>query len=446
MISMRQWISRLSYSVGKSDIMTCLCELEPLQWLSRDEVMDRQRQDLYNLLEYANAHVSYYQDLFKQIGFHPSDFTADPACFAQLPILTKKTVQQNFDRLVTTDVQKKRGMVKVKTGGTTGEPMWLMYDSTYRTYNTAHVYQEMVWAGWELGQPQAWLWGHPVVGAGAKIPFLKQAKDWLANRIESNAFHITDKSLERLAVQLERQPNAQLWSYVSTMYRFAQFLEQRGHRIRLQAAHTAAEPLYDDKRAFIEQVLGCKVFNSYSCVEIGSIAAECEQHNGLHIRTRNCYLEVLRDGQPVSDGEEGEFVLTNLINYGFPLIRYKVEDWGRKSVDACPCGRGLPLLQIVEGRTIDHFKTRNGRLVWGAFVIPMVPLLGAIQQYQIVQETVDSLVFRVIPAGPMDEARFADIQQAVKTVLGENVAARLEFVDSLPKTPTGKHRYTISQV
>lgn len=446
MAPVRERITQSAYLLGKNDVTACLKELEKLGWLSQDEVAARQRREIENLLQYVNEHVPYYQDLFKQIGFHPSDFAADPACFSQLPTLSKQMVRQNFDRLVTTDPRRKEGAVKVKTGGTTGEPMWLMYDQAYRSYNTAHVYQEMIWAGWHLGQPQAWLWGHPVVGAGAKIPLLKQAKDWLANRIESNAFHITDKSLEHLTVQLERQPNAQLWSYVSTMYRFAQFLQQRGHRIRLQAAHTAAEPLYDDKRAFIEQVLGCKVFNSYSCVEIGSIAAECEQHNGLHLRTHNCYLEVLRDGRPVSAGEKGEFVLTNLINYGFPLIRYKVEDWGRKSVAACPCGRGLPLLQIVEGRTIDHFKTRDGRLVWGAFVIPMVPLLGPIVQYQIVQETVDRLAFRIIPAGPMDEARFADIQQAVKKVLGENVEARLEFVDSLPQTPTGKHCYTVSRI
>ncbi len=446
MTQVRQKIAQFVYAAGKSDIISALNELMRLEGPSRDEVLARQRQDLYDLLQYVNQHVPYYRDLFKQIGFSPADFAADPACFSKLPTLNKSIVQQNLDRLVTADATIRPKMIKVKTGGTTGEPMWLMYDPTYRAYNTAHVYQEMMWAGWQLGQTQAWLWGHPVVGAAARMPMIKRGKDWLANRIESNAFHITEESLERLAGQLEKRPGAQLWSYVSTMYRFAQFLQQRGHRIRLRAVHTAAEPLYDDKRAFIEQVLGCKVFNSYSCVEIGSIAAECERHNGLHMRTRNCYLEVLRDGQPVTDGEEGEFVLTTLTNRGFPLIRYRVEDWGRTSRQTCPCGRGLPLLEIVEGRTIDHFKTHDGRLVWGAFVIPMVPLLGPIRQYQIVQETLDSLIFRVIPNGPIDEARFQDIQDAVHKVLGENVMARLELVDSLPTTPTGKHRYTVSQV
>jgi len=278
------------------------------------------------------------------------------------------------------------------------------------------------------------------------VPGWLRFKDWLANRTESNAFHITDQSMELLARHLEQQPGGVLWSYVSTLYRFARFLEERGRTIRLRAAYTAAEPLYDAQRAYIENVLRCPVFNSYSCVEIGSIACECEQHQGLHIRPRNCYVEVLRDGTPTPDGEEGEFVLTTLTNYGFPLIRYRIEDWGRKTSRACPCGRGAPLLEVVEGRIIDHFRAPDGKLVWGAFVIPMMPLLGPIRQYQIVQQSETLLVFRVVKDGDLALEKFEDIRQAVRKVLGETVEARLEFVDSLPASPTGKHRYTVSEV
>jgi phenylacetate-CoA ligase len=421
-----------------------LDELNAMQWLSRDEIIARQRDQLQDLLEYVNAFVPYYRDLFKDIGFHPSDFAADPSCFAKLPLLEKGTIQQQRERFITTEESKRQALVKTKTGGTTGEPLWLMQDPVYRDYNTAHVYQEMMWSGWKLGQPQVWFWGHPVIGSQPHV--WMRLKDWIANRYEVNSFDITPARLEELATQLECHPHSELWSYVSTMYRFAQFLDQEGRAVKVHAAHTAAEPLYEPKRAFIERVLGCPVFNSYSCVEIGSIAAECDQHNGLHIRTRNCYVEVLREGKPVPDGEEGEFVLTSLTNYGFPLLRYRVEDWGRKSDQPCPCGRGLPILDIVEGRIIDHFKTKRGELVWGAFVIPMMPLLGPIKQYQIVQTSVDRLVFRIIKEGPIHQEKFEDIRRAVKKVLGHDVEAELEFVDSLPATPTGKHQYTICEI
>jgi phenylacetate-CoA ligase len=439
----RKGLTGLFYSITKPRVLDYLAKLNRLQWLPPEEHLNRQHRDLHTLLEYTNTFIPYYKNLFQTIGFHPSDFAHNPAVFSDLPFLTKAIIQENFDQLITTDPAKRKNLTRVKTGGTTGEPLWLMYDDNYRAYNTAHVYQEMTWSGWEVGHPQTWLWGHPVLGGKSN---LKQVKDWICNRFESNAFHITPQSMEKVARHLLQQPGGVLWSYVSTMYRFAQFLEEHSYRLKLRTAYTAAEPLYPHQRDYIEKILGCKVFNSYSCVEVGSIACECDHHNGLHIRTGNGYVEVLQNNQPVPDGQEGEFVITNLTNFGFPLIRYKVEDWGRKSVQTCPCGRGMPMLEVVEGRVVDHFKTRDGRLVWGAFVIPMVPYLGAIKQYQIVQKSVDLLEFRVIRNGAINLAKFEEIRQAVKTVMGNTVEASLEFVDTLPASPTGKHRYTISEV
>jgi phenylacetate-CoA ligase len=446
MASIRQQVANLFYFMGKRDVLRYLDELNRLQWQSENEILAQQRRQLQDLLEYANTYVPYYREMFKEVGFHPSDFAADPTTFQRIPLLTKQMIRQNHDRLITTEEPKRSTLIRTKTGGTTGEPLWLMQEPAYRDYNTAHVYHKMTWSGWQVGQPQAWLWGHAVIGAGSQPSISGRIKDWLANRLESNAFYMTEKSLEMFATQIERNPGCVLWSYVSTMYRFAEFLQQRGHCIRAHAVYTAAEPLYGHQRKLIEEVLGCRVFDNYSCVEIGSIACECEQHNGLHITTRNCYVEVLQNGQPAPDGEEGEFVLTNLTNYGFPLIRYQIEDWGRKSTKPCPCGRGLPMLKIVEGRIIDHFKAKDGRLVWAAFLIPMVPTLGPIKQYQIVQKSVDLLIFRIVKAGPINKEIFKKIQEAVKTVLGDDVEAKLEFVDSLPLTPTGKHRYTICEL
>lgn len=357
-------------------------------------------------------------------------------------------VRQNHDRLITTEEDLRRRLISTKTGGTTGEPLWLMQEPDYIDFNAAQYYHKMSWSGWDLGKPHAWLWGHAVVGAGAQATLATRAKDWLANRTRSNAFQMTKESMEQLASQLEKHPGGVIWSYASTLYRFAKFLQQRGHHIEVCGAYTGAEAVYEHQRELIEQTLGCDVFSSYSCVEIGSIACECEKHEGLHFSTRTCYLEVLRDGEPVPDGEEGEFALTSLTHYGFPLIRYKLEDWGKKSLRQCSCGRGLPLLDVVGGRILDLFKTRDGEYVNTWAVIPMVPLLGPVKQYQIVQKTVDLVVLRVVKAGPgpIDEERFKDIQKALKTILGDNVEARLEFVDSLPATPTGKHRFTVSEV
>ncbi len=424
----------------------CLEELNQLQWLSEDELTARQQRWLGQVLEYANTHIPYYRDLFAEIGFHPRDFVAQPDCFRDLPFLTKDAARQNYDRLVTTEPARQNSLIKAKTGGTTGEPMWFMQDGVYDDYRVAHNFFQMEWSGWRLGQPEGRLWGHVLAGDAGEKSALTRLKERLVSRFHSNAFHMTPESMEEFAVQLEKHPDAVVWSYVSTMYRFAQFVQDRGRPIKLHAVYTAAEPLYDYHREFIGEVFHCPVFNSYSSVETGDIACECDRHDGLHIMMRNCYLEVLRDGQPVPDGQEGEFVITNLTNLAFPLIRYKIEDGGIRRGTGCPCGRGLPMLEVVEGRIIDFFKMKDGDRVWGAFVIPMIPALGHIRQYQIVQQSLDQIVIRVVRQGPIDENQFAEIIRAFRVALGREVQVRLEDVDSLPSTPTGKHRYIVSEV
>jgi len=422
-------------------------KLNQLQWLSTDELIARQYQYLEQLLRYANTYVPYYRDLFEKIDFHPSDFSTDPACFQELPLLTKDIVREHRNQLITTEASRQAGFKPAKTGGTTGEPLRFMRDQQALDYTLAHLYHIMEWSGWRLGRPQGWLWGHMLTWADSEaVSIVAKLKSQLFNRRRSNAFHMTPESMEAFAVWLERHPKSLVWSYVSTLCRFAQFVQDHKYAVKLRAAYTTAEPLYPHQREFIESVFDCHVFNTYSCVEMGQIACECDRHDGLHLMMRNCYLEVLRDGQPVSDGEEGEFVLTNLTNLAFPFIRYKLEDSGKKSIKPCPCGRGLPVLEVVQGRIVDSFQTKDGRRVWGGFILPMMPLLGKIKQYQMVQKTLDLIVFRIVSEEPLDESKFSEVIQACKIALGEDIQVTYEYVDSLPSTPTGKHRSIVSEL
>jgi phenylacetate-CoA ligase len=446
-MTVRQKTAEALYSVTRPTMLKCLGELNRLQWLSEDEQISLQCKRLQQVLEYANTYVPYYHDLFKETGFHPSDFVVDPSCFRELPLLTKDIVRQNFDRLVTTDPKRQDNLVRDRTGGTTGEPMWYMQDRIYDDYRAAHIFHQMEWSGWQLGQPQGWLWGHLPAGAGYETPSVAvRLRDWMVSRFDSNAYILTPESMEKFATQLEKHPGSVVWSYVSSMYRFAQFLQRKGRQVKLHAVYTAAEPLFDYQRQVIESVFGCRVFDSYSCREVGHIACECEQHNGLHIMTRNCYVEVLRDDELVQDGEEGEFILTNLTNMAFPLIRYKIEDWGKKSIRQCPCRRGLPMLDVVEARMIDLFKTRDGKTVYGSFAKNLMPTLGGVKQFQVIQKSLDLLVFRIVQEGAIDQEELLEVERICKMVLGNNVEIKFEFVDTLPLTPSGKHRFLVSEV
>lgn len=445
---LRQTTTRLFYTLGKKNVLTYMAELDRLQWLSQDEILALQYKQLQKVLDYAYTYIPYYQDIFKQIGFHPNDFAKEPTALQKIPILTKQTVREQYHRLTTTEPARQNQLTSIKTGGTTGEPLRFMQDSTYRSYNTAHDYHTMTWSGWQVGQPQVWLWGHQpnhsMAATGSRLP---QLKDWLINRYTANAYVLTPASMDNLAGLLEKQAaDGILWSYVSTMYRFAQFLQKRGHCLKLRALFTAGEPLFDQQRQFIQQVFNCPVFNSYSSIDTGDIACECEKHHGLHIMARNCYVEVWSNSQLLPDDEPGEFVVTSLTNYGMPLIRYKLEDWGQKSSRRCACGRGLPLLEVVEGRKVDLFKTKDGRTVFSTFANKTIATLGGVKQFQVVQKSLELIVFRIVRDGPVDEQRLSYLEQYTKATLGDGVNVKFEFVDNLPLTPAGKHRYLVSEI
>jgi len=447
---MRQTLINQLYKTTKPQLLNNLHELENIQWRSRQAVALLQQKHVQLLLDYVNRYVPYYQDLFKQIGFHPDDFRHDPTTIQQIPLLTKQTVREQKERLLTTDPKRQASLGWQKTGGTTGEPLWFGQDQSYRDYNIAHDYHVMTWSGWQLGKPQFWLWGHVPDSDPTGLQLkLSQAKDSLLNRFDSNAFIMSEESLGRLTHQIQAYPQGILWSYVSTAYRFAQFVEQTqipATSLNLKAIYTAAEPLFDHQRDYIERMLGAPIFNCYSSIDVGNIACECDRHNGLHITTRNCYVEVMRDGQLVPDGEAGEFILTNLTNYAMPMIRYKIEDWGRKATSHCDCGRGLPLLEVVEGRAIDLFKTRDGRTVYGAFAKDLMPTFPSVKQFQVVQKSLDLVIFRIVSEGKLDPEQLKRVEQVTKNALGEQVVVQFEFVDELPQTPTGKHRYLVSEV
>src|SRR5258707_1233614 len=157
--------------------------------------------------------------------------------------------------------------------------------------------------------------------------------------------------------------------------------------------------LHDWQRRAIERAFGCPVTNRYGCEEVSLIACECERHGGLHVNADGIYLEVVRtDGTPAEPGEAGSLLVTDLVNRAMPLLCYQVGDVGALSERRCACGRGLPLLDRLEGREADYVVTPRGQLVSGISLTDhFATLVPGVAQLQIIQESVDGS--RVARAG-----------------------------------------------
>ena len=154
-----------------------------------------------------------------------------------------------------------------------------------------------------------------------------------------------------------------LFGYPSALAHIARRAEARGVDLQaagVKVAFVTAEQLLDAHKATIEEAFACRVANGYGGRDLGFAAHQCPE-GGMHLSAEDIVLEIVNeDGAPVPVGEEGEIVVTHLATSDFPFIRYRTGDLGVLSDATCSCGRGLPLLQSVQGAN-DRPRRSRGR-------------------------------------------------------------------------------------
>ncbi len=410
---------------------------------------DTTRLLLIRLLAHAAQSVPYYAEIMAPLG---NSFRQDPeACLAQLPILTKEEIHHNFERLKATDLARRRWFYN-GSGGSTGEPVQLIQDQEYADHQMAIQDLSLAWAGREFGEPTVFLWGAMADLWERRERASIRLLDWLANYTLLDAFRMTPAQMKSHLDRLNRRRPKLIVAYAQAIYELARFAEKEGITVVPQTAIlTSASTLYPFMREKIEQVFGCRVFDRYGCREAGDIACECQFHTGLHVFPWVGYVEVVdEDGHPVPPGVEGNILVTSLLNYAMPLIRYKLEDRGILAANVkCPCGRKGQLLQQVTGRAPDSFRTRGGQIVSGlmfSHVIGVELNRGTIRQFQAVQEDYDHVHVLMVKRSDEAAAGLPVLRSVIEKAMGAGVQIDVEFVKDIPPSASGKYRYTISHV
>jgi len=424
-------------------ILTRFDELNRTQWLGRDELLALQRDKLQRLVEYAYQYVPYYRRTFDQVGFRPDNLRQDPTSFQKIPIVTKEDMRDHPDEFLTTDPAIRKTLHTHSTSGSTGVPLVYQEDHNNRDYVTADILRHMTWCGWRLGEPHAYLWGR-----SSESSVFHRLRMWLMdcalNRFVVDAYILSDDKLDRLVRRIRQYHSQLLFGYTSALFVFAQFAQRnRLNDIKFRGVYSAGEVLYPYQRKLLEDTFGCQVFNRYAALEVGGIACECEAHTGMHISTENCYVEIVQGDTPIEGEQPGEIIVTNLNNFGFPFIRYRLADLVQRRAQECSCGRQSPMLEHVQGRTVDIFRTTSGVAVWGDFALFEVP---GIKQYQVVQKAIGLIVVRIVKDDALQQVALDSIEHSIQQMMGNDTRVQFEFPDDLPRSNAGKYRYTYSEI
>ncbi len=402
---------------------------------------------LVDLLSHCQRNVPYYCEWMDRLG---NSFVRDPFAFLrQLPILTKGIIRQNFSRLLSADLGRRRWQYNT-SGGSTGEPVRLIQDRQFAARIGAIQLLSFRWAGREIGEPAVRVWGSErdiLQGSmGVKMSLLNT----LTNDTWLNAFRLTPASMCEFIDLLNANRPKLIIAYAQAIYELAQFAEkERIPVIPQKAILTSAGTLHPFMRQKIETIFQCKIFNRYGSREVGDIACECKAHAGLHVFPRGCFVEVVDDeGQPLPRGVEGEILVTSLANYAMPLIRYAIGDRGILSPDeTCACGRNGLIFQKISGRNVDTFKKADGTLIDSEFFTHLLYFRDGVRKFQVIQKDYKAILFKIVKTSsewPPEERQ--EIIQKTRHLMGNDCTVTFEFVDQIPPTNSGKYRYTISEV
>lgn len=417
--------------------------MEEAQWWDATRLADYRVERLRALLLEAETNVPYYRQLFALRGIDPHKVECVDD-LARLPLLTKPIISANVEAL-----KSERGahLARFNTGGSSGQPLIFFVGRERISHDVAAKWRATRWWGVDIGDRELVVWGSPIeLGAQDR---LRCVRDWLLRTELLPAFEMSPEKLDRFVDAIARARPAMLFGYPSALSHIACHAERRGTRLDdkgIRVAFVTSERLYDNQRATIGRVFGCRVANGYGGRDAGFIAHECPD-GGMHITADDIIVELIGpDDQPVADGEPGEVVITHLATADFPFIRYRTGDVAVRDTASCRCGRGLPLLKEIQGRTTDFVVAADGTVMHGLALIYVVRDVPGVESFRIVQESRQHTTVQLVVDERFKGENVARIAAGLRQRLGASVHVAVDVVPAIPVDQAGKFRYVVSRV
>jgi len=403
------------------------------------DLLDRLRK----LLQHASTQSPFYEERFRMVGLSAGDIN-NLYDLQKIPLLTKDDIRANRDRIIASNFTKEQ-LVPRKTSGSTGVSLDYFVDDASMQWKRAVTMTYDRWAGWNIGERVGAIWGNPQ----STTSWRARLRNLLLERYTYlDTLKMNEEEMLGFYKTLRKIPPAILFGHAHSLYLFARFMHQKGlSGIRPSGIISTCMVLHDFERQEIEDVFGCRVTNRYGCEEVSLIACEC-QDASMHLNCDSLIVEFIRDGKPVSPGEPGAIVVTDLTNFGMPFIRYKVGDVGVPSIkSSCACGCTYPIMETLEGRVADYVVTPDGNYISGISLTENFAMhLPGVKQMQIIQEQVDFLVFRIVKGELFTEQTEQAVDRIASDRFGRQMHWQIEYVDSIQSERSGKYRFCISKL
>lgn len=422
--------------------------LKKTEWLSPEKIKELQELKLRRLINHCYYHVPFYRERFDEKGISPDDIQTIED-LPKLGFLSKDDVRGNLYFDLFADNHKKEDLYKISTSGSTGEPFVTYADRMQLEMRFATTLRALEWTGWNFGDRQTRLW-HQTIGMSISQVIREFIDAWFMKRQFIPAYEMSDDSLKDFVKKITKHKPVLVDGYAESFNFLAQYIQKYDMPgFKPKAIMTSAQAMPEHVREMIEDKFDCKVFDKYGSREFSGIAYECDHQNGHHVMAESYIVEIVKDGRPAEPGEIGEVIITDLNNYSVPFVRYRIGDLA-VAVDnstPCSCGRGLPMIGKIEGRSQAVIVGANKSWIPGTFFAHYFKEYDyAVRQYQIVQTKLGSITLKIIKGEQFSEVAEQEIVTGLYKFLGDDMEIITEYVDEIPLVRTGKRTAVVSEL
>ncbi len=377
-------------------------------------------QRLHSLLSLAYESTEYYSSVRS-------------ASLDQFPVMTKALMRNKLDAFRS---HKYNGRLwKVTSSGSYGSPFTYFHSDTKRVRKQAELLFFNSLAGYEVGTP------HVLIRTTPKSRF----KSWIQNEKWISPMVIDEEFSERLAGLLQTRWGEIVIGYPSAMAAVAHYWKslQPARRCRTRAFIATSEAMSDTDRTLISSVFGCAALSRYASEEIGVIGHEYPGRQGHVLNPTGLFVEALRmeSDHPVSVGEVGRLVVTDLFSEAYPLIRYDLGDIAE--VIALNDDGSVAVIGKVEGKVIESITNTLGKWVSPHSIPVALKDLSGLIQFQFVQTGNGRYEVRCVVGS--DYRNEVDLVHRLKRIVGDDAAIAVRYVESIPSLPSGKRPFVLNE-
>lgn len=382
-------------------------------------------QRLGDILEYAKSHTGYYS------GF-------EGKALSDFPVVNKNTIRSDYDAFI---VGSKDGYVPHHTSGSTGTPFCAYQDKDSFIRRIATIKASNEEFGFHSCMPMLFLRSLEIPDESGRMLRYEKAQNIWYGYIAT----YDDATFSSIVKFIFDKHIRFVKGYASVIERLTEFSERTGTMLpRRLAFITISEILTENVRSRIVDRLGLHVVSQYANEENGLLGQSVLDGPGTMFRLNraNCKIELLDldSDEPVSMGQPGRVVVTDMTNRAMPMIRYDIGDVA-VCLEALPNGEPL-VIRLLDSRHIDMIHDTSGRIV--PMVVPhQIWTLPSLRQLQFIQTDVKEYVLNLNLMSDSQNVDCEQMAQHIKDLLGQDAEVHVQVLNEMPQVSVRKHKLYI---